>query len=467
MSKRKNRTNRKKDFQASAARFRLHPKASEVANLMDDRASIDYLRRIFEQSSSILQHLRDCVRFDFLDEVHIEEVGQYSKLGQSFHFWTQTNQLIILASKTSSRAILNLVDGLCLALASKNELVLALTSRAFLEHTASLYSLEQCLIPFQDRLQNIWESGLNSSQATSLTNDDKELRQELLRFVVGRRVQMAPDIPTSDDSNTRWRKFNDALHEVPEQFKAKQILTSINSLSNQKDIQYLRATYDFLCEYCHPNSASRTLDFNVAFTDLGRHFMNSDANQSLSAGLRSIYSLFQPIVAPCCNAIENSLATLSRCQMPMDAPSEKLESPPIGGLPIVDRFGRIGWAQSQRFLSLSLFGKAPLSEQQLEKINEIHERFGDAISTAAEVWSKYIAEHGPDVEEEIRLWEHLAEVYEAEVNERRLNAKHRKLLFIAIIKCSYFQSLGDVLSANPELKGFPAVDRVFAKVRGI
>jgi hypothetical protein len=467
MSKRNNRNRKSQnECRATASEFRIHPKAYDVANQMGDKSSIDYLRNIFNLASSAMNELRDCTHFEFLSEIHIDDIGHFNERGQLYSFWVQTNQLIILARKTSSRAVIGLVDGLCSALGSKNELVFGLMARALIEHSASLHALNKCVGPLQQHLVVVWGNGICDQP---ISDSDKHLRKELLRFVVGRRVRLeAQDVPLQGDSISKWKAYNDSLRSVPDDFESRQIMTAIDSLSKQENSRHLRTIYEYLCEYCHPNSASRTLDFNITIFDSGKHRVVADTEYGLSPGFRSVYSLCQAIIPSCCNAIESCLSVLSRCQMPINDKLEMLKLPPIGGKRVVDQFGRVGWVRPEQFRSVpGLFGRAKLSDHQLERIKRFQEVFREVQPMTLEERIERFEGEGPNLEQEMTIWEHLLDVYEAELKDRGIaTLPLQKLLFIAFWQFFEQPSLGDALSVRPELKALSDLARVYARVKG-
>jgi hypothetical protein len=65
------------------------------------------------------------------------------------------------------------------------------------------------------------------------------------------------------------------------------------------------------------------------------------------------------------------------------------------------------------------------------------------------------------------IWEHLLDVYEAELKDRGIaTLPLQKLLFIAFWQFFEQPSLGDALSVRPELKALSDLARVYARVKG-
>jgi hypothetical protein len=256
------------------------------------------------------------------------------------------------------------------------------------------------------------------------------------------------------------------LDSVPDQFKASQILTMVDAFSKRKGLHDVRTVYEILCEYCHPNSASRTLDFNVAVSSSGKHVLQADAQESLSNGFRIVYSLFKRIVSPSCEAIDRAFLTLSACRLPMPPSSFESHCPPIMGMRIVDEFGRIGWVESSQVAHIPLFNPMPLTDEQRERIEYIHSVFKGTLSLSLSTWMKNLSVEGPNLEDELRLFEHFTEVFLDELRDRgSVTYQQRKLLYAAIVKCVEAPSLDDLLSILPQTKSLPNIERVFARVK--
>lgn len=472
MSKRKRRGGRKANQELSAARFRIHPKASEVAERLDGGTLIACLKSTFEHASRISFELRDCKYFHLLNEVDLDVLAQADESEQIDWFWTQLNELLVLISRTTSRAVLSTIDGVSWALGSKNELILALSARALLEHAAALHDIAIYITPVQNRLTSeIWPNHRSGSPLCRLTEQDKKVRKELIRFAVGRRVEFSGEpIPPFEASRKRWKKFRESLDLVPEEFKSNQIMSSIDSLSKLPEQQHLRVVYEFLCEYCHPNSASRTLDFNMTMSQFGKHRLADYSQDSLTVGFRNVYAFCRSIIPSSCLAIDTCLAVLTVCRKPMPATLLSAK-PPINGRRIVDEFGRVGWAHFGKIFWPEPKFKAQLSESDRERIARIHEVFrgleldetGQPMTFEKSV--DLFSQGGPFIQEEINIWENFVDVFQREMQDRR-DSSHslRVLLFHAIQICFEAPTLGDALSVDPYLKKLPDLDRVYSRV---
>jgi hypothetical protein len=64
-------------------------------------------------------------------------------------------------------------------------------------------------------------------------------------------------------------------------------------------------------------------------------------------------------------------------------------------------------------------------------------------------------------ENEIRLWEHMTDLFEQELGERPgADVEERKLLFRVILACSFSANVNDILGTLPQAKGLPELLRV-------
>jgi hypothetical protein len=69
-------------------------------------------------------------------------------------------------------------------------------------------------------------------------------------------------------------------------------------------------------------------------------------------------------------------------------------------------------------------------------------------------------------EAEIQLWEHVAHVYQAEVEDRPLaDARERKLLFRALFALTFSGKVEDVIAMQPQVKALADLPRVIDRFR--
>jgi hypothetical protein len=121
-----------------------------MANRLDGGALIESLKMTFEHAARTSDELRDCKYFRLLDDNSLELLGQTDERRQVDWFWQQINELLVVVTRTASRAVLNTIDGISWALGSRNELMLALAGRSLLEHSAALHDIRLCVDPLRD-----------------------------------------------------------------------------------------------------------------------------------------------------------------------------------------------------------------------------------------------------------------------------------------------------------------------------
>ena len=251
--------------------------SSAAQSLMADLKAEDVitaLQDLFSHAASINVKLQDCAYFNLLDGSHLNDLCQADGTADAW-FWRQINQLLILLCRTNSRVALNLVDGFCQALDAQNELTLAFCGRALIEHAAAHSYLANKLAPSERRLATeIWPLRGTSAPCLVTTAEDICLRQVLIRFAVGRLVQrsdLAMPLPTAGMGD--WMRLAESMRDVPERFRPVSIRDLIDGMIQTPGRQRLRHDYNLMSEYCHPNSASRTLDFHTEQTEFGNHVL--------------------------------------------------------------------------------------------------------------------------------------------------------------------------------------------------
>jgi hypothetical protein len=133
-------------------RFRIHPRAYNIALQLSGATLIDSLKFTFGQAARISNELRDCKHFTLLDYESLDDLGQTDEPRQVDWFWQQINQVLLVICRTSSRAVQNIVDGLSCSIGTRNELTLALAARSLIEHAAALHDIGVCVQSVAKRL---------------------------------------------------------------------------------------------------------------------------------------------------------------------------------------------------------------------------------------------------------------------------------------------------------------------------
>ena len=111
--------------------------------------------------------------------------------------------------------------------------------------------------------------------------------------------------------------------------------------------------------------------------------------------------------------------------------------------------------------------KTQLTHDQIRRAEVSHRIFEEFLGPSSEDWLEEFAYEIPvNAEAEIRLWQRMGNVYLKEQAERPvMSREERRLLCLAVIQSSGYASIGQLLSAMPELKRLDHIERVFDRVR--
>jgi hypothetical protein len=443
----------------------------EVAmRLAGSTEAIQPLGTAFQLATEISHRLQDCEHFTLLDAQHLELLGQADSCTHEDWFWRQVNQLLILLTRTFARATLNVIDGLTWTLGNRNELLLALSLRFLLEHAAALRFIESKVSPAKDRLRNdVWPNRLQWDAIRHLTTEDLELRCDLIRFAVGRIVQMSDEeVPLFSDKTAEWKAFTRSMRTaVPERFKAIDLRDLIDSMADVPGQQILRPIYNLISEYCHPNSASRTIDFNVAMSEEFKHHISSTGESEFSAGFVRLFAIFRKTSPTLCKMIDDGLKTLDDAHAPVPLEPHGSRTPIPHGTPVVDDFGRKGWVHSGRMWFDPARKKVELTERQKERVTAIHDILGPVRRMSlVETFDAFAAE-APGVEEEIRIWQQCADVFKREAADRNtMSHSDQVVLLGAIVKSYEVSNVEELLVVWPDIAGFPDLERLLLRMKG-
>ncbi len=447
-------------------RLRVHPKAHEVANKLHSGAIVQQLRKTFHIAASASSTLRECTHFSLLDGDSLKRLAEYHDFTHAAWFWPQMNQLIILIARGASRSVQNLVDALTWAIGSRNELALAMAARALLEHSAALNRTRDKLSSIAKRLEReIWphfHRTRNDLPQLLVTEGDEGVRRELLCFAVGRVVQVKEDErPSRSDPQAVWDKFISSMNKVPAEIHPKKVGRLIEQMGARHGRPELLAIYRLLSEFCHPNSASRSLDFRVFCSDLGTHSLTTDNDAENTASFVNIFSNCCSIIPVCCKAIEDALAILLSSHKPLSVETLGQNHAFPGAMSIIDDFGRQRWVEAASIAFLPSKNSMPLSAEQKERIARLEERLGPQGKPLEESLRLFECE-GPNAENEIRMMEHMVNVYERELMSTALSPGD---LWAAILASSLHRTIDDLIRSVPDLKRLPEVEKIFRQVK--
>lgn len=388
-------------------------------------------------------------------------------------FWPQMNQLLLFVGRGASRAVQNLIDSITWAIGNRNELALAMSVRALLEHAAALDRIHASISEIADRLQtDIWPHfcprAWTDNPALLVTEKDESVRRKLLCHAVGRVVQISKsEEPSLADPQQMWDAYTRSLNSIPEELKPERVGDLVKQMAIRRGRPDLVPSYRLISEYCHPNSASRALDFHILHSQSGTHQLIAGSTPQFSTGFLCVFSFCPSVVPVCYEAIDEALSILGACHKPIPDEPYGQSGPFIGAIPILDSFGRQSWVKRESILSTGTDRELTLTPEQEQRIEKIHERLGPAEDMPLEKSLELFAREGPYVEDEILLWEHFVRVYEQEMSNRSgADAVPPKLLIHAIKESSFHSSVASLLSANPELKAVPRLERLFQRVKG-
>lgn len=466
MAKKHRQKNVPKQPRIEPLRLRVHPKAYEVANKLHSGATVQNLRTTFQVAATTSFTLRECKYFSLLDAESLRRLAEHHDYTHASWFWPQMNQLIIFIARGAARSVQNLVDAITWAIGSRNELALALATRAMLEHSAALDRARDNLSTIAERLKReIWphfHRTRTDCPQLLVTDTDEAVRRELLRFAVGRLVQVnGKEVPSHSDPQTTWDTFNRSMKKVPEEITPERVGELVKKMSVRQGRPELVAIYSLLSEFCHPNSASRTLDFRLFSSDLGTHTLTSDDEPEPTASFTTVFSYCRSIVPVCCNAIDDTLTTLLSCHKPIPVETLRHSHAFPGTMSTVDEFGRQQWAEATSIAFLPSKNSIPLSGEQKERIARLEKRLGP-LGKPLEESLEAFASDGPYTENEIRMMEHMVDVYEEELTHTDLSPGD---LWAVILASSLHRTIDDLLFSLPDLKMCPGVERVFRQVK--
>ena len=145
--------------------------------------------------------------------------------------------------------------------------------------------------------------------------------------------------------------------------------------------------------------------------------------------------------------------------------------PPLGYLPEVDEHGRrYYYTLTASDYQGEVLGEVltELTADQIRRAEYVFSVFADFYpGILMTEWIKAFAVEAPrQAEIELRLFEHMASVYQLELNERPpLDRDIRRLLFAAAFFSRAFSTAGELLSFCPSLKRLVDWERVFDRIR--
>lgn len=420
------------------------------------------LTQLARVTTELQEELADCTHFVFFHPKYVARLIDEGHGLAAGLFWRTYSQLLIYCIKTEAAAVSKLSDTLLWSIASENEIGMALSGRAIIEHAAATYALSKVIEPVLGRLKSdVWPAYIASLLSPPPhTTEDEKIRARLIKFAVGRRVQLNGPLPLLGAGAAAWKQFNDAIQQVPDDEKSTNILTELDKLTKDR-VAALRVVYDFLSEYCHPNSSSRAFDF-LRSMDAETHRAHLFGGKA-SAGFHALASLLNAVIPQMCSALVDALSLLAQARQPMPPLSDGSSHEPFpGAMPVVDDFGRPFWMAPEDITLPDIAG-IKLTDEQAKRATVVYTTFSEFLAAheTAEDWVVELGKEG-NPEKEIEIWEGMAEAYRTELHLRGdVEADVRELLYSAVINAGNGASLEDLPKLDPRLIQLPDLERTF------
>ena len=236
----------------------------------------------------------------------------------------------------------------------------------------------------------------------------------------------------------------------------------LDKLAKVKRFRWVNTIYAMLSEYCHPNAASRAIEHDVHKNDVGTFYITLSSQRATSPAFNRIYRIVNETLSRLIYLrMRESFAALSTCRMPMPPLEMSAENgvPPLGYLPEVDEHGRrYYYTLTASDYQGEVLGEVltELTADQIRRAEYVFSVFADFYpGILMTEWIKAFAVEAPhQAEIELRLFEHMAPVYQLELNERPpLDRDIRKLLFAAAFSVGRSQRLVNCSVSAPLSKG--------------
>jgi hypothetical protein len=409
--------------------------------------------------------VKECVHFEFLKPEKLKELVERESELSAKYFWTQLAQLLAFVARTVPAAVTRLTDGIIVAVSTKNELLLALSIRAWQEQISVLFVLTEELKANHDRLIEVWKT--ISDGGPRPMEPDYKLRKLLIRYSLGRRIESstlaAPHL--SDGTKIEWETFNKRMqmNKADEVF-LQSVMNSIDEVSKLERTRFWRSVYEELCEYCHPNSLSRSMGFAQRIGRTGNYSF-SVQNAELSTAFQRVFHFGKHIMPAGSDLVLDSFKCVAASLRPMPPLDDSLRIPTINSIASVDVFGRNRFVPVDAISIESSLKPAELTDDQLNRIRRLVNVLGDTDEMPFEDWVYNISIE-PDPEEELQIAEACEIAFTDELEMRSDFGKEgRKLLWNAINGSTMHESVDNLLSAQPQFKGLSKLDGVFRRVQ--
>jgi len=455
----------------SAFRELIDEECSKLISQLDGEKVVHMVEVLYNYVTGLEQELLLCKHFQFLSPSHLQEIEGTHFRAEARLFWREVNLLLVYIVRAWARTSRTLIEGTIRSIASRNELLLSLIGRSFIEHACSLGYLNGVISKSHLRFEGICADFLADTLNADCvpTPEERLLHATLFKFAVGRRVEFAPEeAPGPGDGISSWRKYNESLKSVPDEMQSISVVTCIDKTIARDGYGWVKTVYEIFCEYCHPNAASRSLDFSRYESITGKHFASDLSSGGLSPSFRRIWGLTSSSIPALCILMRESLCSLSSYRLTMPELDESAVEglPPVGSVSQVDEHGRVAYCDP-RTIAGDDDRLTELTSSQVSRAAAILRIFSEFFVVSVDKWLNSFAYMVPaNAEFELNVWEYMARVYSTELEQRMCpQEEERRLLMVAVMRSREFLAVGELLSAIPRLKRLPDIDRVFHSVK--
>jgi hypothetical protein len=426
--------------------------------------ALDEIDKFSKKIEEIIQTLIDCTNFHFLDNDKLKVLIEHG--GNSADYRNQLNRLLILSIKSFCISISKIIESILESIKLKNEIMLALSIRAFTEHLSVFddlsYEIKSNSHVFRERKKSEFV------ELADVNCPDLQVLNELLTFLIGARVLFPNNMPSESDGGNKWKKYLSNWRNQNKQFSPKQILDCIDNFGKRNRFRKLRPLYEFLCEYVHPNSSSRMFKYSRISVDGTLLF--EENNKSIPEGFDQILNLLEQIIPKLIEVGSVNIEKLMSFLIKMPVISGYFDYKQ-GRRRFFDIYGREIWIDKAvsttkyNFKPSSSSVRIPLDQKQIERLKNIKESFSEFDKATFYSFENNIKKAlNPEVE--IQIYEHLVNVYKKELSDRKESNKYkiRKKLFTLIMELSMGENRISLSSKYLWIKRFPYYERVEKRV---
>lgn len=425
----------------------------------------EVLNDLYHELHNIEITYQYCRHFKLWGPDYYKFLDSLDEKAEAREFWGQIDLLFVYTLQSSASTIKMLLDSIFWAMLNFNHLTYALGVRALIEQVASLDLAARPLAAFQDRLRKeIWPCGPYCE--VLLQDSDHQVHKALFEYALGRRINLTDLVPSkgSIPSFNGWESVRkNAEKKLPDSIKAKSIMGAIDKLDKHRtDTERrppFRVFYDILCEFCHPNSLSRSLPYSESKSKkIGfmKYFLTGGSpRKRFAIGSTKTISACMPSL---CEISLDLLRTTRACIAPLRAVKYVGNAQPLpeGYSLTIDNHGRDVWVYEKTQHVPRLKPPRSLDEYEVTHLNSIALLFrnipGYTIEELEERHSVKLLEHSL-----FSIWHLLktGEIFQQERSLKTFDEEVQYLILEALGKASYYDSVEMMLLEYPQLRAVP------------